>query len=99
MAEQVALPPQEAPLCVVCWQQHPEASEHPLKPAPDGQPTTSIQRYLINSRRDNAYWLQAQADAQRSLDRANRMVARTEYTVALHQHQLKLREDQANGKA
>lgn len=65
-----------------------------LKPAPEGQPTSSVMRMLEHSKQDLADWEQELAYLKRNLAIAESRVERTKETVKLYEYQMGLRLEQ-----
>ena len=63
-----------------------------LKPAPEGQPTSSIQRFLDHTVGEIQDWQGIAARAKRTLAQAERAIEREKSNVKLLEYQLSLRE-------
>lgn len=65
-----------------------------LKPAPEGQPTSSVMRFLEHSRNDLTEWEHEVAALRRKLRVAENRVACDKEYVKLYGHQVGLRLEQ-----
>jgi hypothetical protein len=65
-----------------------------MKPAPEGQPTSSVKRFLDHAKGDLAEWQFEVAYAKRRLALAERSVERVTGEVELYTYQLGLRLEQ-----
>ena len=65
-----------------------------LKPAPEGQPTSSIMRFLEHSKHDLTEWEVHAAELKRKLYIAENRVKREKERVKLYGYQLGLRLEQ-----
>lgn len=65
-----------------------------LKPAPEGQPTSSVIRFLEHARNDLADWEQELALLKRQTATTERVIAREKENVKLYEYQLALRLEQ-----
>jgi hypothetical protein len=63
-----------------------------LRPAPEGQPTSSIQRMRDHSAEEITEWEGVLAQAKRTQAVAERAIAREQSNVKLYEYQLSLRE-------
>lgn len=65
-----------------------------LKPAPEGQPTSSVMRFLVAAKGGLAEWEYEVAALKRKLATAENAVERNKGYVKLYEYQLALRLEQ-----
>lgn len=65
-----------------------------LKPAPEGQPTHSIKRFLDHAKDQLEDWEYERSTLLRQLARAERRVESEKSNVELYEYQLQLRREQ-----